>query len=142
RLALGDEAKFERRSDRNVAARADGGFQIIDRLLIEMRLRSDRGDRFATRPRPDRRSAQSRVEPGALADHTAVQAPGRRREDHAERGHALFNEGYVDRVIVAAPDELLGAVERIDQKECFAVRRDPAGGDLFLGDNWNPRRGA
>ena len=47
----------------------------------------------------------------------------------------------VDRVIVAAADELLRPVERIDQEIGVAMRRDAAGGDFLLGDDRHARRG-
>ena len=47
----------------------------------------------------------------------------------------------VDRVIVAAADELLRPVERIDEEIGVAMCRDAAGGDFLLGDDRNARRG-
>ena len=46
----------------------------------------------------------------------------------------------VDRIIVAAAHELLGAVERIDQEIGVVVRGDAAGRDFLLGDHRNARR--
>ena len=70
-----------------------------------------------------------------------MQPPGRRREHHAEPRRSAFDQSDVDRIIVAAADELLGAVKRVDQEIELIVRRDAPGRDLLLGDHRNPRRG-
>ena len=66
---------------------------------------------------------------------------GRGSEDGAEMRSAIHDQPDVDRVIVAAADELLRPVERIDQEIGVAMRRDSAGRDFLLGDDRNARRG-
>ena len=60
---------------------------------------------------------------------------GRRRKDGAEQGRAVNDEADVHRIILAAADELLGAVERVDEEESVSVRGDAAGGDFLLGND-------
>ncbi len=57
RLAFRDDAEFERRTDRNVAARPDRRFEIVDGCLVEVRLGRDRGERLAALASPDRLAA-------------------------------------------------------------------------------------
>ena len=57
---------------------------------------------------------------GAAADDAAPEQAERGRADDAEQRHALRHQREVDGELVAAGDELLGAVERVDQEE--AVR--------------------
>ena len=54
----------------------------------------------------------------------------------------LLDQADVDGVIVAAADEFLGPVERVDQEIGVVMRRDAAGGDFFFGDDRNARRRA
>ena len=65
-----------------------------------------------------------------------------RREDHAEVRRAVADQADIDGIIVAAADEFLGAVERIDQEIGVAVGRNSARGDFFLGDHRHAGRGA
>ena len=53
----------------------------------------------------------------ADADQSAPDQAQRRRADHAEQRHAIVEQGDVDGKFVAAVDEFLGAVERVDQEE-------------------------
>ena len=62
--------------------------------------------------------------------------------DHAEPRRAADDQADIDRIIVAAADEFLGPVERIDQEIGVAMRRDPPRRDFLLGDHRNARRGA
>ena len=48
----------------------------------------------------------------------------------------MFDQGDVDGEVGALLDELLGAVERVDQEEARAQRRVPVASGL-LGDDWN-----
>src|SRR6185503_2657020 len=80
--------------------------------------------------------------PGAMADETAVQRPPRGREHHAQARRTVDDQADVDGIIVAAANELPGAVERVDQEIDVVVGRDASGGHLFLGDHRNARRGA
>ena len=116
--------------------------EIIGGRLVEVRLGGDRGALLAERAACDWRVARRRSSTqGALADQPAVQPAGRRLEDHAEPRRAVDDQPDVDGIIVAAADELLGPVERIDQEIGVAMRRDPPGGDLLLGDHRNAGRG-
>ena len=53
----------------------------------------------------------------------APEQPERGRADDAEQRHAFGHQREVDGEFVAAGDELLGAVERIDQEEAAAKWR-------------------
>jgi hypothetical protein len=67
-----------------------------------------------------------------------VKAPGRRRKDDSEGRGQPFNQRDVDGVIVAAANEFLGSIERVDEKKRVAVLWDAAGRDLFFGDDGHP----
>ena len=62
----------------------------------------------------------------AAADDAAPDAPERRCRDDAGGGGAVGDEAYIDRVLVAAGDELARAVERIDENEAGAAMLAPA----------------
>ena len=70
-----------------------------------------------------------------------MQPVDRGRINNAEPGWPSTIKPDVDRIIVAAADELLGPVERIDQEIGAVMRRDAAGRDLLLGDDRNAGRG-
>ena len=59
---------------------------------------------------------------GAAPDQPAPDQSQRRRADDAEQRRAVGHQREVDRELVAAGDELLGAVQRIDQEEAAAIR--------------------
>ena len=61
--------------------------------------------------------------------------------DHAEPRRAVDDQPDVDGIIIAAADEFLGPVERVDQEIGVAMRRDPPRGDFLLGDHRHARRG-
>ena len=65
----------------------------------------------------------------ACGRHGEKQA--RRRIDQAEARAAVLDQGDVDGKVGALLDELLGAVERIDQEEARAERRRAIGGNLL-----------
>ena len=74
----------------------------------------------------------------------AGRAPGigkaeRRSEHHAGDRDAVLDERDVDRELAVAADELLGAVERIDEQEGVPDLRSPCGGHFLLGDDRNVR---
>ena len=111
----------------DMVADADRGFEIVGGVLVEVRLGSDRR-RAARRARASRSPAARRLPPATRRRPTkpAVQRRSRRREHHAEPRRAAVDQADVDGVIVAAADELLGAVERIDQEIDVAMRGDAA----------------
>ena len=71
------------------------------------------------------------IQPGAVADQTAVKAPCGRRKNGAEMRGAVDDQADVDRVIVPAANEFLRPIERVDQKVSIAMRRDSASGDFL-----------
>src|SRR6185503_2193431 len=111
-LPFGDDAEFEARADRDVAAAASCLLEIIRGRLVEVRLRRDRGQLLARLPRHDRPAPAAVLDPGAMADETAVQRPPRGREHHAQARRTVDDQADVDGIIVAAANELPGAVER------------------------------
>ena len=139
-LAFRDDAEFQRRADRDVVAGADRGLEIIDGRLVEVRLGGDRGDLLAALAGrgSDRRPCPSSSH-APVADAAAVKPAGRRREHHAELGRAALDEADVDGVIVAAANEFLGAVERVDQEIGVVVRGNSPGRDFFFGDDRDAR---
>ena len=60
---------------------------------------------------------------GAAADQAAPDQSERRRADDAEQRRAVGDQREIDGELVAAGDEFLGAVERIDQEEAAAIGR-------------------
>ena len=65
-----------------------------------------------------RNAVQALVLERAAGPHVPRErTPQRRGHDHAERRRTRFHQCYVHRVLVAAGDELAGAVEWIDQEE-------------------------
>ena len=143
RAALGDDAEFQRGSDRDIAAVLRRLAEIVGGRLVEVRLGRDRDRARSPAARGTDRAAAAELfsSHAPSPDDPAVQPPGRRREDDAETRRAVDDQPDVDRVIVAAADELLGPVERIDQEIGVAVRRDAAGGDFLLGDHRHAGRG-
>ena len=67
-----------------------------------------------------------------------MQSAGRRRIDHAERRDTVFDQADVHRVVAAAPDELLGSIERVDEETGVAVRGDSPGRHFLFGDDRDP----
>ncbi|MDT4855925.1 hypothetical protein FQZ97_902980 [compost metagenome] len=53
--------------------------------------------------------------PGAETGSAEIAAPGDRHADHPEHHPAAFHQRHVDSELVAAGDELLGAIQWIDQ---------------------------
>ena len=98
----------------------------------------DRRHSVAAGAGPDRGSSLSLVEPGACADAAAVQSKRRRSEDNAELRPVVLNEADVHGIVVAAANELPGAVERVDQEIGLAVLGNAPRGHLFLGYYRNP----
>ena len=86
-------------------------------------------------------AAAAVLEEGALADQPAPQPVAGGLIDHAEARAAADDQADVDGIIVAAADEFLGAVERIDEEIGVAMRRDAARRDFLLGDDRHARRG-
>ncbi len=79
----------------------------------------------------------------AVAGMAAIGLVERRQMHDAEHRHAAFDQRDVDGELAVARDELLGAVERIDQPE--ALRRlggQALGLRLLLGDHRNVGRQA
>ena len=122
---------------------ADRGLEIVGGRLGEVRLGRDRDQLLARLARLDRAPAVARSPPtrrcrpcrrAVVSRAGAKTTPSRRR--------AVVDQPDVDGVIVAAADELLGAVERVDEEIGVAVRRDSPGRDFLLGDHRNARRGA
>jgi hypothetical protein len=68
---------------------------------------------------------------GAAADQPPPQQPDRRRADDAEQRDTVGHQRDVHGELAAAGEELLGSVERIDQEEAAAERRDHVVRPLF-----------
>ena len=66
-----------------------------------------------------------------MADDAAPDQTERRRANDAERRHAIGHQREIDSELVAARDELLGSIQRIDQEEAVLERRGDAGGAFF-----------
>ena len=82
--------------------------------------------------RLDQRFALAKREPfRAAADNAAPDQPERGRADDAEQRRSVGHQRHVDGEFVAASDEFLGAVERIDQKKAFLAGQHGLTG-LFL----------
>ena len=104
-----------------------------------MRFRCDRGHLAAALARADCSAPPALVDPRSCADNAAVQRPRRRREHHAESWRGPFDQTDIDGVVVAAADEFLRSVERVDEKIGVAVSGDSADGDLLFGNDWHAR---
>src|SRR4029078_8158150 len=72
------------------------------------------------------------VDPSTRPDPAPMESTGGRGEHDAKRRRAVFNQSDVDGIIVTAPHEIPGAVERVDQKIGVPVLRDSACRDFFL----------
>ena len=118
--ALGDDAEFQRRADRDMLAAADRLLEIIGGRLVEVRLRRDRDQLLAALARRDGAPARPVLDPGPspTSPPCSSRAPAR---NHAEARQAVDDQPDVDRIIVAAADEFLGAVERVDEEIGVAV---------------------
>src|SRR3954468_15683871 len=82
--------------------------------------------------RLDQRLAMAERQPfRAAADNAAPDQPERGRADDAEQRRPVGYERQIDGEFVAAGDEFLGAVERIDQEETFLIGRRGLRGALF-----------
>src|SRR5215210_4593777 len=123
-------------------AHAGRGLEIVGGVLREVRLGGDCNQLVAPLARADRTTSLDILPPCPLVGHAGMQCPPGRREDYAKSGYAALDQPDIDGVIVAAADELLGAVERIDQEIDIAMRGDAARGDLLLGDYRNAWRGS
>ena len=145
--AFGDPAEFDRRAEHGAdRARPCGneGFGPGIAMRAADRDRPGRpGRRAATGvDRFDqRRDAVAHRQPlGAAADDAAPDQPERRRADDAEQRRAVGHQREIDGEFVAAGDEFLGAVERVDQEEA-AVRGQPRQMGALFGqrrDVWEP----
>src|SRR5690242_13666970 len=87
-----------------------------------------RGPRFRTRAGLDRLGSPDTglTQPhalGTLADQSAPQPSDGWRADDAEQRRPIRDQRKIDREFAPAGDELLGAVERVDQKEAAAIGR-------------------
>ena len=71
-----------------------------------------------------------------------MQPPICRCKDDTELGHARLDQPDVDGIVIAAANEFLGSVERIDQEVDVVVGRDSACSHFLLGDHRNARSGA
>src|SRR2546423_540279 len=85
--AFGNDAEFERRTDREIAAGANCSLEIIDGRLVEVRLGRDGGNLRTARARANSLTSAPLVEPRAFSDDAAVQPLGGWREHHAEARH-------------------------------------------------------
>ena len=79
--------------------------------------------------RLDQRRAVAKRQPlRAAADDAAPDQSERRRADDAEQRRAVGHQRQIDGEFVAAGDEFLGAVERVDQEEAVVDKAaSPAG---------------
>ena len=91
--------------------------------------------RIACRPAPSSTQAPSPTQPPWSRPVAGAKTTPSLR-------NAALDQPDVDSVIVAAPDELLGPVERIDKEIGVVVRRDSAGSDLLFGDHRHAGRGS
>ena len=123
-----------------MATCADRLFEIVGGRLVEVRLGGYGGALDAQRARLDRDAAGQILEERPVADDAGPELVDGRLVDHAEARLPAGNQADVDGVVVAATNEFLGAVERVDQEISVAMRRDPAGRDLFLGNHGHARR--
>src|SRR5437764_5538890 len=114
--AFGNDAEFQRRTDREIAAGANCNLEIIDGRLVEVRLGRDGGNLRTARARANGLTSAPLIEPRAFSDDAAVQPPGGWRVHHAQARHPAPDKSDVDGVIVPAADELFGAVERVDEE--------------------------
>src|SRR5438046_8989240 len=85
---FGNDAEFERRTDREIAAGANRGLEIIDGRLVEVRLGRDGGNLRPARARANSLASAPLVDPRALSDDPTVQPPGGWRVHHAEARHS------------------------------------------------------
>src|SRR5947209_18983522 len=88
--AFGNYAEFERRTDRDIAAGANRGLEIIDGRLVEVRLGRDGGNLRPARARANSLASAPLVEPRAFADDASVQTPGGWRVHHAQARHTAL----------------------------------------------------
>src|SRR6185436_20987960 len=105
---------------------------------ITMQAADRRGPRLPKRGagpganRLDPRLAFAKRQPlGAAADDAAPDQPERRRTDDAKQRYPVGYQRQVDGEFVAAGDEFLGAVERVDQKEAVSIGQRGLLGALF-----------
>ncbi len=77
----------------------------------------------------------------ALPHKAAPKAVDGRLIDYPEMGQAIDNQPDIDGIVVAAANEFLGSVERINEEEGVAVRGDAAFGNFLLGDHRHAGRG-
>src|ERR1044072_3476122 len=75
------------------------------------------------------------------ANQSRPQLAGCRLMHHPKLGLAIYDQANVDRIIVPSAHELLGSVQRVDEKIAIVVRRNAAGGSFFFGNHRHARRG-
>ena len=125
--AFGDPAEFDRRAEfapyRARPCRNEGfGPGIAMRAADRDRPRLAARRAGAGANRLDQRFALAKRQPfRAAADDAAPDQPERGRADDAEQRRSVGHQRQIDGEFVAAGDEFLGAVERVDQEEAFLI---------------------
>src|SRR5205814_5419768 len=126
--AFRDPAELHRRAELGSYCTRPPGDEALGPAVAMGAADSHRPGLAAWRARPgtDRLDGGDRVVDhrqalGAVPDQPAPDQAQRRRADEAEQRLAVAHQCEVDRELVAAGDELLGAVERIDQEKAAAI---------------------
>ena len=135
--ALGHPAEFDRRAEfapyRARPCRNEGfgpGIAMRAADRDRPRLAARRAGTGANRL--DQRFTLAKRQPfRAASDNAAPDQPERGRADDAEQRRPVGHQRQIDGEFVAAGDEFLGAVQRVDQEEAFLVGQRGRLGALF-----------